>query len=82
MSNLFVGLICDASGEDDDEVEKLDFLAFMKSQVENIQNKGKFLTSKVFHPFHTNVLFLYLLKKSKNDRLFDVFMGYKNGTLD
>ena len=31
MLNLFVGLICDAFSGDDDEEEKPDFLAFMKS---------------------------------------------------
>ena len=32
-------------------------------------------------PFHANVSFLYPLKKAENQRFFDVFRGYKNGTL-
>ena len=44
MLNLFVGLICDAFCENDDKEEKRDFLAFMKSQVKNIQKEGKFVT--------------------------------------
>ena len=78
MLNLFVGLICDAFGGDDDEEEKPDFFAFMKSQVKNIQNKGNFLTSKLFNSFQTSAPFLYLLKKSENQRFSGAFRGYRN----
>ena len=33
------------------------------------------------NPFSTNVPLLYPLKTSENRRLFDVFRGYRNGTL-
>ena len=49
MLNLFVRLICDAFGGDDDEEEKPDFHAFMKLQVKNIQKEGKFVTKKLFN---------------------------------
>ena len=35
-----------------------------------------------FAPFHANVPFLYPLKTSENQRFFDVFRGYRNGTLE
>ena len=34
-----------------------------------------------FTPFPTNVSLLYPLKKSENRRFFDVFGGYRGGTL-
>ena len=50
--------------------------------MENVQNKGNFLTGKIFHSFQTNVPFPYLLKMSENVRLFDpLFHWYKNGTM-
>ena len=39
------------------------------------------LTPNVFNPFQVNVLFLYPLKTSKNQRFPDVFRGYRKGIL-
>ena len=36
---------------------------------------------KWINHFHVNVLFLYPLKTSENQRFPDVFRGYRNGTL-
>ena len=36
----------------------------------------------IFNPFQVNVLFLYLLKMSEIQRFFDVFRGYRKGTLN
>ena len=36
---------------------------------------------KWVNPFWSNVLFLYLLITSENQRFSDVFRGYRNGTL-
>ena len=33
------------------------------------------------NPFHTSVPFLHPLKASENQSFFDIFRGYRNGTL-
>ena len=41
----------------------------------------QFKSLHVFNPFSTNVPLLYPLKTSENRRFFDVFWGYRNGSL-
>ena len=53
----------------------------------NLKNKNKSgvtkgnIGKKWVNPFWSNVLFLYLLITSENQRFSDVFRGYRNGTL-